>query len=257
MRIGFTIIFNGLHHLKHKDYAEKLVGMFDKWIIVEGAAGNSGSTSWCKTISTRYQNNGNSVDGTVDYLKRLKAKYPDKITLILANGIWKSKDEMVNRAIRETDYYNVFLWQIDIDEQWTRGMLASAERNLISCNGNTGMFHCEYYVGKNLLARGEWGEGKLLPYRRLWRWRGQPFKSHEPPVLKGGNGKEVLLSQRFSHYAYCFDQDVRFKNEYYGNHEGIYDRWKKLQNEKIFPQPISRLLTKGIWGKSKTRIICK
>jgi len=246
MRIGLTIIFNGLHHLLHNDYAVKLANILDYWIIVEGAAGNTGSTKWCKKIPDKYHNNGNSVDGTVDFLKKLKG-----VKIIFANGIWKSKDEMVNRAIKEIKQNKAFLWQIDIDEQWTAKQIGEAEKNL---NGDTGMFLCDYYVGKNLIAKGEWGEGKKLPYRRLWKWRGQSFASHEPPILKGGNGKEVLLKQRFKHYAYYFPQDVKFKENYYTGHRNIYQRWLDLQKETKFPQSISRLIS-GSWGKTKTEVI--
>jgi hypothetical protein len=36
-------------------------------------------------------------------------------------------------------------------------------------------------------------------------------------------------------------------------HEGIFERWKSLQKETVWPQPISRLIT-GWWGKTKTTI---
>ena len=257
-RIAFTIILNGLHHLKHNDYAEYLAKNLDYWIIVEGACQSQGSTKWCKEMPDKWHKGGQSIDGTTDFICDLRAKYPNKIThYVIRNEMWDSKDQMINHAIfhikDEMKINNCFLFEIDIDEQWTIEQMAEAEQMLIDQGGKTGLFLADFYVGENLLAKGEWGEGKKLPYRRLWKWEGEYFKTHEPPVLEGGNGREILLPQRFKHYAYYFEQDVKFKNDWYGGHEGIYERWLALQKETEFPQPISRLITGG-WGKTKTEI---
>ncbi len=261
-RVAFTIILNGLHHLKHNDYAEYLAKHLDLWIIVEGASKNQGSTAWCKEINERWHNGGHSVDGTVDYLRtfpyhNVKIVYKENIS-DNRFGWWNNKDEMVNAAIfvfRGCEQFNpCYLWEIDCDEQWTVEQMAEAEHMLDGQQAKTGTFLCNYYVGPDLLAKGEWGEGLKLPYRRLWKWEGEYFKSHEPPELEGGNGKTILLPQRFNHYAYYFERDVRFKDAWYGGHEGIYERWKKLQKETVFPQPISRLIM-GPWGKTETKIV--
>ena len=244
MRIGFTIIFNGLHHLLHNNYAEELVNMLDYWVVVEGAAGNIGSTRWCKSMPEKYHKNGSSVDGTVEYFSKMK----EHNLVILASGgkgMWDSKDTMVNAAIDHINQHitkEAFLWQIDCDELWSPEAMDEAEKQL---DGDTGMFLADYYVGKNLMAKDR------RPYKRLWRWKGQAFTSHEPPLLEGGNGKEVLLPQRFNHYAYYYEKDVQFKNDWYGGHAGIYKRWLELQKETEFPQPLSRLLP------HKTGEICR
>ena len=75
-------------------------------------------------------------------------------------------------------------------------------------------------------------------YRRLWDWSGELFKTHEPPSLDGKNGPGLLLPQRFNHYAYYFEEDVKFKEIYYGGYEGLLERWNKVQNNK--------------WGNSRT-----
>jgi hypothetical protein len=232
-----------LHHLLHNDFAEKMLNMLNYWVIVEGAAGNEGSTRWCKKIPKEYHDNGSSIDGTVEFFNKLAQSQNDnKGCLITNSDIWKSKDSMVNAAIKyikDNISNNAFLWQIDCDEQWTSEAMDAAEKEL---KGDTGMFLCNYYVGPGLVVRGGWGEGTARPYRRLWRWKGQAFKSHEPPVLEGGNGREQLLSQRFNHYAYYYEKDVEFKDKYYGGHEGIYKRWKKLQDKTVFPQPLNILM---------------
>lgn len=252
MRIAFTIIFNGLHHLQHNDYYQKVLDIFDYWIVVEGASKNSGSTSWCKQMKDKYHINGSSSDGTVEFLSSLNSS---KLIFIKSNGFWENKDYQVNMAINKIKELTnrCFLWEIDIDEQWDLESVIQAEKELIEKKAKTGRFFCEYYVGKNLIVKGEWGEG---PYNRLWDWNGEFFISHEPPVLCNGNGIEVNLTPRFKHYSYYFEKDVIFKNDWYGGHEDILERWKRLQNRTDFPVHISELITGG-WGKTNTFIYKK
>ena len=98
MRVAFTIALNAKHHFEHNNYADKMAEMFDYWVIVEGASGHTGSTSWCKDISEKYQNNGASTDGTVEYLKELSDKHQN-VEAILHQGPWANKDSMVNVAV--------------------------------------------------------------------------------------------------------------------------------------------------------------
>ena len=58
MRIAFSIILNGLHHLQHNNYYQTMLDNFDYWVIVEGQALPNGSTSWCKQLNEKYQING-------------------------------------------------------------------------------------------------------------------------------------------------------------------------------------------------------
>ena len=261
MRIAFTIILNGLHHLKHNNFGKRMLEMFDYWIIVDGAAGNQGTSAWCKKMLCRYHNKGDSNDGTLDYLLDLymSSSNNEKMIITLANGEpWPSKDVMVRSAVTKASVVasNAFLWQIDVDEQWTPFQLQRAEDELVEADKDTGMFLCDFYVGQDILARGDWGEGKVYPYRRLWRWKGQQFESHIPPKLEGGNGKEVLLSQRFKHYAYYFEQDVEFKSNYYTGYNNILKNWKKLQEmpDKDFPLPAS-FLVNNRWTRKNTQLI--
>jgi len=256
MRIAFTIILNGLHHLKHNNYAEFLLDTFDYWVVVEGASESNGDTSWCKTgVPAHYSNeDGSSIDGTTEYLQELKARHKNLIH-ILPSGPWQSKTKMVNAAAAVinslTDH--AFVWEIDADEQWTKAEIEAAEKELVAQGAKTGTFLCNCYVGKDLMAVGEWGEGLAHPIRRLWDWRKDTFFSHEPPELQDGNGKTILLFQRFEHYAYYYEKDVQFKNDWYTGHENILQHWRELQAETEFPQPISRLI-EGHWGQTKTMI---
>lgn len=259
MRIGFTIIYNGKHHLEH--YCELLPQMLDYWVIVEGAADPGGSTSWCKPLESKM-----STDGTIELLEDIEYRHENVSVVFGKRSGWKSKDEMVNAAISKIknalegmNYDHIFLWQIDIDEVWKKSQMDDAEKELIELGGDCGCFHANHFVGTNIVARGTWGEGNdpkdplKNAYRRLWKWSGQLFGTHEPPALEGGNGKEFLLPQRFNHYSYLFEKDVVFKSQYYQGYEDLHEKWLSLQKETVFPQPVSRLIGGG-WGKTESVI---
>jgi len=253
-RVAFTICLNAAHHLKHNDYVRKLLPHMDCWVFVEGAAESNGSTTWCKSIGDQWQKDGLSVDGTVEFLDSLLEH--ENVCVVKHSGFWKSKDEMVNSALACLSVRvktPAMLWEIDADEQWTIEGIVAAETELVVQDAKTGTFLANHYVGKNLIARGEWGEGKKQPYRRLWLWNDERFKTHEPPELEGGNGKTVLLPQRFNHYAYYFEQDVKFKDEWYGGHEGLYKRWLELQKGGFASIHVSALIS-GPWGQTDTYI---
>ena len=226
-RIIFTIIFNGLHHLQYNNQSEFILNNCDKWIVVEGASKSIGSTSWCKTMPQNLHTNGASIDGTRDFLESL-AKTNDKLIYIPSNGFWGSKDHQVNRAIDEVKKITneCFLWQFDTDEQWTSETMAQAEKEMTEQNVKTGSFLADCYAGKDIIALGGWGEG---PYTKLWNWNGEYFEKHKPPTLQCGNQKSILVSARFMHYKYYFEQDVIFKDRWYGGHEQIHERWKTLK----------------------------
>jgi len=241
MRIGFTIVLNGKHHLVHNNYAEYLLkDCLDYWVVIEGATKSGGSTSWCTGDNSKYHKNGSSIDGTIEYLLKLKEEYPNLI-VVLANKIFSSKDEMVNVAINEikkiTD--KCLLIQIDVDEQWTKGDLQENENILLAEKAKMGQIKFNHYVGKGIIAKGpNWGDNWQ---NRLWNWNGEYFDSHEPPALRGGNGKVIQINKACEHYSYYFEDDVRFKADWYGYGEGFFQRWKKLQTETEFPQPLSYL----------------
>jgi GR25 family glycosyltransferase involved in LPS biosynthesis len=242
-RIAFTILFNGLHHLKHKNYTEFLAKNFDYWVVVEGASKNKGSTSWCKEMPSSYHKNGKSIDGTVDFMKKLCKKY-DNIIFIESNGMWESKDDMVNRAIDEVKKItnSCFLWQVDVDEQWTVEQIIKSEKELKAKKCKTGKFNVFQFVGEGLIAFGKDWAG--APFTRLWDWKGEKFISHEPPALNTTDKSETILSERMMHYAFYFEEDVKFKNDWYNDHDDSLKRWKKLKTEKKFPQHITYLFPK-------------
>jgi hypothetical protein len=241
MRYALTIIFNGLHHLKHNDYAHFIAKTFDKWIIVEGYSGNKGSTSWCNNLNIQK----NSTDGTIEYVAELMEQFPN-IHMISKKGGWQSKDEQVNKGIEMLNgSEDGWLWQVDIDEQWTMHDIEEAESmmtNDIATAGGFNFHHmlCNDNQGRQLVGKGEWGDNI---HTRLWWWKGQKFKTHEPPVMEGQKSV-MLLPQKYVHYSYYFEQDVVFKSKYYKGYASLYRNWKRLQS-KSFNYPIS---TKELFG---------
>lgn len=255
MRIAFTIVLNGLRHLTHNNFYKNMIDNFDHWYIVEGVAKPNGSTNWCKELSPKFHNNYLSNDGTTEFLNN--NIHPKVVLIRPQGGPWDSKDQQVNAAIQSikeiTD--ECFLWQVDVDEQWSSKNLETAEKMLIENNGKTGCFLCDYYVGENQRVIGQWGEGMYEPYRRLWNWKGEMFDKHEPPTLKGKNGPGLLLPQRFQHYAYYFEEDVKFKEAYYQGYEGLYERWKQVQNNRSTMDIKDLLGNNTWWSNTKTFIL--
>lgn len=259
-RVAFTIVFNGLHHLKHNDFADRMSEMFDLWAVVEGPAYPGGSTSWCNYIPEKYITDGHSNDGTLPYMVQLTKKHHNVVFVMNRDDApWKSKDDMVNAALnalrdRLHGALPTYLWEVDVDEQWDGADLYRAECMLEYSGARSASFLCDYYVGPNLLAKGAWGEGRNTPYIRLWRWDGSPFISHEPVRMEGYEDP-IAIPVRFQHYAYYFEKDVEFKQDYYDkDHSGILEKWRTLQQETKFPQPISRLLNGGL-AKTHTVIV--
>ena len=258
MRIAFTIIHNGLHHLKHNEQTECILRDCDWWVVVEGAARSNGSTRWCKEFPSHLHDNGRSVDGTHEYLLELQQQYPN-LVYVQSDGFWHSKDVQVNRAIQEVKKItnSCWLWEIDADEQWSASSMKEAEVELKISGNVAACFRSVCKIGRTLQAIGEWGEARTYGYTRLWNWNGEEFACHEPPVLRGTEGTDpILLSPTFTHYNYYFENDVEFKDSWYGGHEGILDRWKLLTSldKKFFPMHISNLIT-GEWGKTNSALV--
>jgi len=110
-----------------------------------------------------YHVNGASVDGTREFLAELANQESDLI-YVPSNGFWNSKDDQVNRAMEEVKKLTdkCFLWEFDIDEQWTSEAMDQAEKELVDEKLKYAGFMSRYYVGKNLLASGEWGEEMVV-----------------------------------------------------------------------------------------------
>ena len=178
-RVAFTIILNGLHHLKHNDYYKFMIDNFDLWVIAEGAVESRGSTSWCKKMPDNLHKNGRSVDGTLEFLTELSDN--PKVEVIICEGLWTSKDEQVNAAIEviKEKTNNSFLWQIDCDEQWSLENIELAEKTLLDNNLNSAAFPAHSWLGQKIVAKGErtiFKSGKSHP-----KWYADAFALAKTP----------------------------------------------------------------------------
>jgi hypothetical protein len=263
MRIAFTILLNNLKMLK-RQVEEGILNKFDYWIIVEGAAQNNGSTSWCKPFPSEYHNDGKSIDGTHEYLLEL-AQSTNKVKVVHRSGLWESKDEQVNQIFSMMqDIDTCTLWEVDIDEFWELDSLKMTEHQLQANKAKAASFLCDYFVGidefesHQLIVKGGWGEGNSLRYNRVWRWnKGDKFISHEPPLMTGQtNANTLQLPYRFRHHSYTDYETVKFKDNWYGGHEGILNNWASLNlaSKESFPKPLSALLPDKKWDDGKTLI---
>lgn len=239
-RIGFTILYEAIHHLSHKGFADFMAKNFDYWIVIEGLAGSSGSTSWCKNLAL----SSRSLDGSHQFMEGFSKEHPHVIYYSPGKK-WINKDEMVNEAVKVVQMITdeCFLWQVDADEIWDAESLKAAERELLFSEHKAGAFQFNHYLckdalGRQLIGRGQWGNGYNI---RLWKWKGEKFVSHEPPRLQGQLASESL-GQKYEHYSYYFEKDVLFKSQYYQGHESILKGWKELKRYTgPLPVPITML----------------
>lgn len=235
MRVAVTIIYNGLHHLQHNGFTDFMVQNFDYWAVVDGLSQAGGSTRWCNTLKL----SPSSTDGTTEFMRDVASKH-NHVMFFSSKVPFKSKDEQVNKAVDmiRTKVKRGWLWQVDADEQWEIETIEEAEQKLFWSPCLQMAFKFRHFVGDGLIADGRWGSGKVC---RLFRWRGQKFISHEPPLMfKRDKTFESELS--FDHYSYYFENDVAFKEKYYKGYQGLLQNWYKLQTLKEFPQPVSVLL---------------
>lgn len=245
MRVAFTITYNQLHQLTFRGFTEFMLENFDHWIVVDGLAGNGGSTSWCQDLNLDFK----STDGTIEYLKSFNNP---KLHLIEAKEKWESKDKMVNEAIellRSITKYCT-LYQVDSDEHFSVVGMEKAERMLMGSPHKCVSLTPIHYVAHNRIAMGQWA----AKTNRIWKWKGEDFVSHEPAAIYG-QGKALAIPVSFNHYSYVFDKDVMFKEQYYG-YTGIYERWKIVEQSEEEELPITALfpLPHPI-GKSKTKLV--
>lgn len=255
LRIGYIIVLNGEHHLKHKDFVENLVtNMVDHLIIVEGAVDATiGSAKWSGQIPPTYQNNGRSVDGTVEYLQEMDSKH-ENLHVIIGDGFWTGKDEMINVAVDKAreiaeEYTSgfkesSFLWEIDSDEHWTSWKMDEIEREMVAEGADCVQVLHHVMMGKRLQGYGpHWGGN---PCYRLWNWKGEKYRMHAPPILEGtkGNGRVINVHQRFVHYSYYFEKDMKFKGDWYYTDLNILPRWKEIQkySKDKFPVELGYIL---------------
>jgi hypothetical protein len=242
-KIAFTIVLNGMPFIKTQyDIIPKV---FDEWYIVEGACRPHHDTSWCSTISSEFYNHDKlSIDGTSEFLDSIAS---DKIIIIRKGDYWDGKLEMCNSFMDNLS--DCVLMQFDVDEIWDVEILNSVLNYSVNNDYFDGMlFKCNYFMGPSIKKINDGGYADN-PYEwmRLWKFRNSTrWLSHEPPRILGCDNllsKEFTKSNGwiFDHYAYVTEEQLKFKENFYG-YSGALESWKRLQNNDKFPCMASEFL---------------
>lgn len=227
--VVFTVVLNGFPWLPsiYTTLNRLRLSLDWHWIVVEGTALNTHCSSHCQQIEK-----GLSTDGSSEFLYAI-AQTDERVTVI-SKQLWDGKIEMVNAAIATIKQPCVLI-QMDADEVWTPKAVVAAYSEVFGCSLPIGLnMRCDYFVGPGLRAISPMDSGTdLTDWVRVWKFNpGQTFRSHCPPVLEGVTVGRTDLS--FQHYAYVLEQQVRFKQRYYG-FSGMLDGWHRLQAQEQFP----------------------
>lgn len=271
----FSIVINGEPFIRYHIDIFKQLPFKWHWHIVEGVADLKHDTSWSVQlggyISDEIHKNGRSCDDTTEYIDKLAKIYPDNITIYRKpEGVfWDGKQEMVNAPlanIRE----ECLLWQVDVDELWTLAQICTAREMFISNPSKTAAFYwCWYFVGEKLIisTRNCYAQNPQQEWLRTWRFKpGYIWASHEPPILveplADGQYNNVastnpFLHQEteahglvFQHFAYVTQEQLSFKEKYYGYKNAV-DQWICLQNNHKFPILLREYFP---WVKDDTQV---
>lgn len=230
-RAAITIVHNGYKHLLHNGFAEFMADNFDVWVVVEGFAKIRG-------VGTQQIHNP-SNDGTIEYMREFKRKH-DNVIFYSHSRHFRSKDEQTNHCIKllKSEINRAFLWQVDVDEQWTTEQLDEAEKVIVDNKKKQASFQFNHFVGDGIIAVGDWGSHYV---NRLFLWRGQRFVSHIPSIMYRAIHSMQIKDIKYNHYSYINREDVVFKESRYIGYKGLTDKWDALQLVKDFPVHISAL----------------
>ncbi|MCP4613455.1 MAG: glycosyltransferase family 2 protein [Planctomycetes bacterium] len=219
-RITFGIIvLNGEPFTKY--CLQHLYPYAHEIIVVEGGSKNA----------IEYAPNGHSTDGTLEALYEFKAnKDPEnKVQIITKTGFWEEKDKQSHAyAARATGDW---LWQVDIDEFYTKRNLERIIKLLQTQSNITGMSFKTFTFWGNLntIADG-WSlkRGREI-FHRLFKWgQGYSYVTHRPPTVCNENGENLrnikyldgkLLYKDYgiymNHYSLLLPRQVVEKATYY------------------------------------------
>ena len=249
----FTIVLNGEPFIRyHLDVFKELPFRWH-WHVIEGAASLVHDTAWSVAAGGRLEDashaSGLSTDGTTGYLDAVAAADPDHVSIYRQppGSLWNGKREMVSVPlpnIRE----ECLLWQVDADELWTADQVSAVHRLFVEQPDRTAAYYwCHYFAAPEAVVatRYNYAANPDLEWLRTWRFQpGDRWIAHEPPRLVRPRrfGVIELAKKRpfrheeteeagavFQHFAYATEEQVRFKESYYG-HSGALEGWRRLQN---------------------------
>ena len=179
-------------------------------------------------------------------------------------AFWRDKTEMCNAVAHAIDYPCTMV-QVDADEMWDAGqletipaLLASHARN--SNEPSCAYFHCHFFLAPDLVTTslGEYSH-RSFEWLRAWQFRpGMQWIAHAPPTLawrdvaRGewkalhgeacvGHEDTAAAGLAFSHHAYVTEEQVRFKEKFYG-YDGALAQWRALSRSTERPVCVSKYL---------------
>ena len=151
---------------------------------------------------------------------------------------------MVSAPLANVDE-DCLLWQLDVDELWTPEQISRIRDRFLEQPERTAAYYwCDYFVGPEAVVttRYNYAQNPSVEWLRTWRFRpGDRWDAHEPPTLVRSHGVDVGKARPFlhdeteregavfQHYAYATEEQVRFKERYYG-YTGALEAWRKLQS---------------------------
>jgi hypothetical protein len=208
------------------------------WHISEGAAANVNCTKWCQAQDARF-----SEDGTHEFLMMI-AKHP-RVKIHCKKWWDGGKVQMINDPlanIRDEDHS--VLLQCDADEIWQSWQLERiVEAFEKDAFAGSAQFRCRYFVGLDIISNtfGSYGNNSW-EWLRAWRFTpGDRFEAHEPPKLRQQYQGHRINPDWFSaegvafdHYSWAFENQVRYKEFFYGYH-GAHEHWLRLQANTVWP----------------------
>ena len=266
----FTLVLNGMPFLTRHYSVLLETKLHFTWHVVEGLA--VGRADAAKPYSSRplplFHKDGLSVDGTTEYLDSLSDTDPRVVVsrnchpTRIPRCAWIDKIAMCNEALRRmsSSKTEVILMQIDADEIWSATQILAARAVLMSNQSpRCAMFHCHFLVGPQLATANGYGHSESYEWLRAWRLDDVSkalFISHAPPTLVLRRSEthdwkkvDVCLDHAttaragavFTHHAYVNEQQVMFKEAFYG-YEGGLEGWRRLQEETRLPANLSNYL---------------
>jgi glycosyltransferase involved in cell wall biosynthesis len=252
----FTIVLNGEPFIRYHLPVLRSLPFRWHWHVVEGLAALAHDTAWSVAsgghVHEEMHRNCLSIDGTTEYLDEIARLEPDRVALYRRPGsIWDGKREMVSAPLVNIQE-ECLLWQLDADELWTSKQITTMRTAFIDDPARTAAFYwCDYFVGPDAVITTRWNyaENPTVEWLRTWRYLpGDAWAAHEPPTLLRSaresrrqisridvgrtrpfaHDETEALGAVFQHYAYATEDQVRFKERYYG-YAGALDAWRRLQ----------------------------
>jgi glycosyltransferase involved in cell wall biosynthesis len=265
----FTIVLNGMPFLEMQLVNFSSMNVDWRWHIVEGLAELRHDTAWSLQnggyCPDRFHKHGLSVDGTTEFLDEMARAHPGRVSLYRKQGPWDGKTEMCNAPL-DSMPSEALLWQVDVDEFWSPQTIEEVHRCFLNNSQiQAAKFACRFFVSPDCVLDniGFYGNNPACEWRRVWRFKpGDHWVTHEPPVLARNHVdlfdvKHLSMHETrangwiFDHLAYVSENQVAFKQDYYG-YQGAVEGWKKLRQspeDEIIPGLYLPWIPTNVWAK--------